>query len=134
MSFLLPSARNLNLLIVLGCIFMMAVALIIFERLLELAPCPMCIFQRFGVITVGLIAATAALHNPGPSGTRTYWLVDGFSRCGRRRSFRSSCLAARPTSEDQGTCLRPWTGLSDGDFPFIDVITIVLQGTVAALR
>ena len=127
MSFLLPSARNLNLLIVLGCIFMMAVALIIFERLLELAPCPMCIFQRFGVITVGLIAATAALHNPGPSGTRTYgWLTVLAAAGGGAVSGRHVWLQGLP--EDQVPACGPGLDYLMEIFPFIDVITIVLQG------
>jgi disulfide bond formation protein DsbB len=39
---------------------------------LGLDPCPWCVVQRVGVIVVGLIALTAALHRPGPIGTVVY--------------------------------------------------------------
>lgn len=37
-----------------------------------LDPCPLCIFQRVGVIAVGLIFLVAGLHNPGRFGSRVY--------------------------------------------------------------
>lgn len=35
-------------------------------------PCPLCIFQRVGVILVGLFCLAAAIHGPGVVGRRTY--------------------------------------------------------------
>ncbi|GGY17404.1 disulfide bond formation protein B [Paludibacterium paludis] len=37
---------------------------------LGLEPCPLCIFQRVGVIVVGLVALIAGLANPGRTGFR----------------------------------------------------------------
>lgn len=35
-------------------------------------PCPLCIFQRVAVIASGVVFLLAALHGPGPTGTRVY--------------------------------------------------------------
>ncbi|MGH8369772.1 MAG: disulfide bond formation protein B [Gammaproteobacteria bacterium] len=38
----------------------------------HLEPCPLCIFQRVGVIVVGVLFLIAALHNPRALGARIY--------------------------------------------------------------
>lgn len=38
----------------------------------HLEPCPLCIFQRVGVIALGLIFLIAFLHHPGSLGARIY--------------------------------------------------------------
>ena len=40
-----------------------------------LDPCPLCIFQRVGVILLGLAFLIAALHHPQQTGARIYALV-----------------------------------------------------------
>lgn len=45
------------------CVLMMMVALAL-EHIGGLAPCPLCIFQRVGVIATAIVLAVAALHNP----------------------------------------------------------------------
>ncbi len=42
------------------------------EHVLGLAPCPLCIFQRVAVITVGVIFLVATIHGPGRIGGRIY--------------------------------------------------------------
>jgi protein dithiol:quinone oxidoreductase len=37
-----------------------------------LEPCPLCIFQRIGVIVLGAIFLLAGLHKPGAAGARIY--------------------------------------------------------------
>ncbi|HEX6929887.1 MAG TPA: disulfide bond formation protein B [Gammaproteobacteria bacterium] len=39
---------------------------------LGLEPCPLCIFQRIGVIAVGLVFLVAAIHGAGRTGRRVY--------------------------------------------------------------
>lgn len=39
---------------------------------LQLEPCPLCVFQRIAVITIGLVFLVAAVHNPGPIGAIVY--------------------------------------------------------------
>ncbi|MEM7611739.1 MAG: disulfide bond formation protein B [Pseudomonadota bacterium] len=57
-----------------ACAGMMAFALYA-EHVLELYPCPLCIFQRVAVIALGLVALLAAVHNPQRNGARAYGLV-----------------------------------------------------------
>lgn len=45
------------------------------EHVLGYEPCPLCIFQRFAVIVVGVLFLIAALHHPGRSGARVYGVL-----------------------------------------------------------
>ena len=123
----ITSPRNLNWLIVFGCIFMMAIALIVFERMMRLAPCPMCIFQRIGVVVVGLIALTAALHNPGITGTRIYGgLTIIATSAGGALAGRHIWLQSLP--EGEVPACGPGLDYLMDIFPLSDVIRMVLQG------
>ena len=42
---------------------------------LGLDPCPLCIFQRIGIVAVGVIFLIAALHNPRSWGSRVYGVL-----------------------------------------------------------
>jgi len=50
----------------LACAALMGYALYA-QHVLGLEPCPLCIFQRVAVITVGVLFLIAALHNPSSS-------------------------------------------------------------------
>ncbi|MGH8201265.1 MAG: disulfide bond formation protein B [Steroidobacteraceae bacterium] len=39
---------------------------------LGLEPCPLCIFQRIGIVALGVVFLIAALHDPHGWGTRVY--------------------------------------------------------------
>ncbi len=67
----LPERRILNLLGFIACAGLMAYALIS-QYFLELAPCPLCVFQRIGVIAMGVVFLLAALHNAGRVGSLVY--------------------------------------------------------------
>ncbi|WP_311950862.1 disulfide bond formation protein B [Halomonas piscis] len=58
-----PAWRWLPLAGVAFCALMMAVALGL-EHVGGLEPCPLCVFQRVGVIATGVVLAVAAGHNP----------------------------------------------------------------------
>ncbi|MEO0573891.1 MAG: disulfide bond formation protein B [Pseudomonadota bacterium] len=66
-----PGWRLANALTFAACAAMMAFALFA-EHVLELYPCPLCIFQRVAVIFLGMIALLAALHNPRGGGRYVY--------------------------------------------------------------
>ena len=53
------------------CAGLMAYALYT-QHVLGLNPCPLCIFQRTAVISLGLIFVVAAIHNPATRGSRIY--------------------------------------------------------------
>ena len=62
----LPGRRTINLIGFLACAGMMAYALYAEYKLL-MEPCPLCVFQRMAVISLGLLFLAAALHNPRTS-------------------------------------------------------------------
>jgi disulfide bond formation protein DsbB len=62
------------LFIFLACLAMLGAALF-FQLVIGLEPCPLCIFQRIALISIGLIALFAFLHNPRGFGDRVYSLL-----------------------------------------------------------
>ena len=44
-----------------------------------LEPCPLCIFQRFGMIGVGLFFLVAAIHHPASLGAKVYGVLISLS-------------------------------------------------------
>jgi disulfide bond formation protein DsbB len=67
----IPGTRQLNLAGFLVCAGMMAFA-VYAEHYLFLMPCPLCVFQRMAVISLGVIFLVAVLHNPAGWGKRVY--------------------------------------------------------------
>jgi disulfide bond formation protein DsbB len=67
----LSARRQLNVAGFLACVAMMAYALYA-EHVLLMAPCPLCVFQRLAVISLGFIFLAAALHDPVGAGRRVY--------------------------------------------------------------
>ena len=51
------------LFIFVACFLMLAGALLIFQQAFGLDPCPLCILQRIVIISIGLIALVAYLHD-----------------------------------------------------------------------
>ncbi|MEL6199222.1 MAG: disulfide bond formation protein B [Pseudomonadota bacterium] len=60
-----------NALTAFACFGLLAFALYS-QYVLELYPCPLCIFQRIAVAGLGLVTLIAALHNPARVGTIVY--------------------------------------------------------------
>ncbi len=60
------------------CVALMACALYA-QYALYLDPCPLCIFQRLAVITLGVVFLIAAIHNPAAVGARIYAALIGLA-------------------------------------------------------
>jgi disulfide bond formation protein DsbB len=67
----LQNRRTINLICALACAGLMAYALYA-QHGLGLEPCPLCIFQRVGVIAMGVVFLAAALHDPKRWGAYVY--------------------------------------------------------------
>ena len=65
------NSRLIYLAMFLACAGLIGFALYL-QHALGLEPCPMCILQRYAFIVVGVIALTAAIHNPALPGRRIY--------------------------------------------------------------
>ena len=68
---LLPRRRAAYFLGFLVCAALMAFALYL-QYVMELEPCPLCVFQRVAMIATGVVFLVAALHNPGRGGAAFY--------------------------------------------------------------
>lgn len=60
----LTTYRNLQVFLVIMAVIGMSFALFFLQRHLGLMPCPLCIFQRIGLIIMGGFALVSALFNP----------------------------------------------------------------------
>jgi disulfide bond formation protein DsbB len=67
----MPSRRIANLAGFLACVGLMGYALYA-QHVMGLEPCPLCIFQRIGVMALGVVFLAAALHNPRTWGRFVY--------------------------------------------------------------
>lgn len=60
----LTTYRRLQVLLVLMTIIGMSFALFFLQRYMGFSPCPLCIFQRIGLMVMGVFALIAALWHP----------------------------------------------------------------------
>lgn len=67
----LPGVRLANLAGFLACVGLMAYALYA-EYVLLLMPCPLCVFERLAVISLGIVFLGAALQDPRGIGRRIF--------------------------------------------------------------
>jgi disulfide bond formation protein DsbB len=65
------TARATNFLGFLACAALLAYAYYA-QHVLHLDPCPLCIFQRVGIFSMGVVFALAAAHDPVTWGRRVY--------------------------------------------------------------
>jgi protein dithiol:quinone oxidoreductase len=65
------TARAANILGFAACVVLLAYAYYA-QFVLHLEPCPLCIFQRVGIFSIGVIFMLAAAHDPVSWGRRTY--------------------------------------------------------------
>jgi disulfide bond formation protein DsbB len=72
------TARLGNLLGFLVCVCLLAYAYYA-QYVMHLDPCPLCMFQRIGVIVLCVVFLIAALHDPAASGRRVYALLLGLA-------------------------------------------------------
>jgi len=70
--------RFINLAGCVACAALMGYALYT-QHVLGLEPCPLCIFQRIGIIALGVVFLIAGLHNPRGWGARVYGVLVGIA-------------------------------------------------------
>jgi len=98
------------------------------QQVLGLEPCPLCVFQRVAVISLGVIFTIAALHNPGTTGARMYAVLLLIAAIvGAGISSRHVWIQAQPP----GTVAACGAGLDYmlDIMPVGEVITKVLTGS-----
>ena len=122
----MPTSRQVFLLIALGCAALMGIALYM-EHVMGLVPCYLCIVQRVFVITTGVIALIAAIHNPGNSGIRLWGLLTAVAAAaGSGFSIRQLWLQSLP--EDQVPACGPPADFLMDRFSVGEWLPMLLQG------
>ena len=97
------------------------------EEILGLAPCPLCMTQRFFVVLWGGIALVAALHNPATTGRRIYaGLCSLAAIAGGAVAVRHVWLQHLPP--DQVPACGPSLDYMLDTLPFRETLSIVLAG------
>ncbi|MFU8927879.1 disulfide bond formation protein B [Acinetobacter puyangensis] len=122
------SYRVVNALLLIGSIVGISFALYL-EHVQGLNPCPLCIFQRVGLIAMGLIALIALLHNP-----RKSWLKRGYALLSSLAIGWSAGVAARHVwlqhlPKDQVPSCGPGLNYLVEALPFKQVLQQVLTGS-----
>lgn len=119
--------RLLNLLGFAACVGLMAYALFA-QYQLGLEPCPLCVFQRVGVIALGVVFLVAGLHDPGVIGARIYAaLLALAAAAGAGVAGRHVWLQNLPP--DQVPACGPGLDFMLDTFPLVEVFSTVLSGS-----
>ncbi len=123
----LLSPRHLYLLGAVICGVLIGTALY-FQHGLGMEPCPLCIFQRVGVMAVGSIYLLAALINPTGLWLRLFgllWLIA--ASLGGAVSARHVWLQSLP--EDQVPACGPGLDYMMEVFPLMETLEMVFKGS-----
>jgi disulfide bond formation protein DsbB len=123
----IPEPRLVNLLGFFACSAMMAFALFA-EHVLDLVPCPLCVFQRMAVIAMGIIFLISAIHNPAGIGRKVYaGLLFLAAGAGVLVAGRHLWLQIMP--EDQVPACGPGFGYIIDSFPFSEALAMIFTGS-----
>jgi disulfide bond formation protein DsbB len=117
----------LNLAGLLACIGAM-LAVLYLQHYQGLEPCPLCVFQRVGVIVAGLFFFVALLHNPGVIGQRVYALLAASGIIGGGFVAARHVWLQNLPAEDVPAC-GPGLDYMLDVFPMQDVVNMVLHGS-----
>ena len=123
----LGSPRLLNLAGFLCCAGLLAYAIYV-QGVLGVDPCPLCIFQRIGVASMGVVFLAATAHAPQGRGARVYGVLLTLA------ALVTMAVAARHVwiqhlPEDQVPSCGAGLGFMLQEFPVADVIRKVLTGS-----
>jgi disulfide bond formation protein DsbB len=110
-----------------ACAGLMAYGIYYLQEELGLEPCPMCILQRYALISIGTVALVAAIHGPRAWGLRIYsGLIVLFAVAGGGVAIRHSYLQHfPPKTETCGSDL----GFLMGNFPLNQALPKIFAGT-----
>lgn len=109
------------------CLALIAVALY-FQHVLGLEPCPLCIFQRIFVMTLGAVMLVAAIHNPRYIGRRVYGgMILVTAGLGAGVAGRHVWLQSLPP--DQVPACGPGLDYLLDAFPLMDALKLVFEGS-----
>ncbi|MGZ4998447.1 MAG: disulfide bond formation protein B [Methylobacter sp.] len=111
----------------LGCVFLLSMGTY-FQFVQGLDPCPLCISQRIAILLTGLVFFSAAIHNPGQTGTKAYAILGTVTAlCGAAISIRHVWIQHLPA--DKVPECGPGLEYVMQNFPLSETIKLMLSGT-----
>lgn len=120
------SIRTINLIIFLGCVFLMLVGAFL-EHVMKLPPCPLCITQRAFIVLTGLLAFAAFAQNPKRKGQRLYAILGIAAALGGAYiSAHHTWLQSLPA--DQLPACGPGLAYMFEVFPMMEAIELLFKG------
>ena len=123
----MPSRRIVNFAGFAVCCGLMGFALFA-QHVLLLDPCPLCVFQRVAVISIGLIFLVAALHNPSGAGRIVYSLLLALAAiAGAAVAGRHAWLQQLPP--DKVPSCGPGLDYMLETLPFTEMLSTVFKGS-----
>jgi disulfide bond formation protein DsbB len=123
----MPSRRMVNVAGFAVCCGLMGFALFA-QHVLLLDPCPLCVFQRVAVISIGLIFLLAALHNPSGAVRIVYGLLLALAAgAGAAVAGRHAWLQQLPP--DQVPSCGPGLDYMIETLPFTEMLSTVFKGS-----
>ena len=123
----LPSRRIVNFAGFAVCCGLMGFALFA-QHVLLLDPCPLCVFQRVAVISIGIIFLVAALHDPSGAGRFFYSVLLALAAAGGATvAGRHAWLQRLPP--DQVPSCGPGLDYMLDTLPFTEVLGNVFRGS-----
>ena len=123
----LPSRRILNFAGFAVCCGLMGFALFA-QHVLLLDPCPLCVFQRVAVISIGVVFLVAALHDPSGAGRIVYSVLLVLAAAGGAAvAGRHAWLQRLPP--DQVPSCGPGLDYMLDTLPFTEVLSNVFRGS-----
>ena len=126
------NVRLANALGAVACTGLMAYALYTQHRL-GIEPCPLCIFQRVAVISLGIVFLVAALHPAGQIGRRVYAIALGLiALAGSGVAGRHVWLTTLPP--DLVPSCGPGLDFILDAFPLVDAVKMVFSGSGECAR
>lgn len=124
---LMQNRRALNFTGFAVCFGMMAFALYA-QHGLHLEPCPLCVFQRVAVITMGLIFLLAVIHNPGRVGGIVYGALLAIAALGGAGVAARHFWLQNLPPEKVPAC-GPGLDFMLEAFPLTEMLQLVLNGS-----
>jgi disulfide bond formation protein DsbB len=95
---------------------------------LHLDPCPLCIFQRVAMSTLGIVFAVAALHAPAGAAARVYAVLGGLVAA-TGLGISSWHVHVQTLPADQVPACGPGLDYMFQAFPFLDMLKMVFTGS-----
>jgi disulfide bond formation protein DsbB len=123
----IPGRRQLNFAGFLACAGMMAFALYA-QHILLLDPCPLCVFQRIAVISLGVVFLLAALQNPAGKGRYVYAALIGLAAASGMGVSGWHVRLQNLPADEVPSCGPGFDYIIDA-FPLADAVKMIFSGS-----